>query len=143
MKKYGYILLALVTIASCATRNELPAELIGGWQRDFYPAPGKRHVVEYAFYKDSVHYHLAGDLVNAQYTLLKDAFIPNGNRFVGHDGNGDFYVIFVETAPDSILLYKEKVSSIEDGLKYKKPGMEFKGNHSQGWNSYKKQPAQP
>lgn len=140
MKKYLYLLAVLAIITSCASRNELPAKLMGGWQRDFYPAPGKRHVVEYAFYKDSVHYHLAGDLVNAQYTLLKDAFIQNGNRFVGHDGNGDFYVIFVEPATDSILLYKEKVNSIEEGLKYKKPGLEFKGNHSQGWNSYKKHP---
>lgn len=136
MKKYVYILLVLGTISSCVKRNELPAELLGNWQRDFYPVPGKRHVVEYIVYCDSIHYRLAGDLVNAEYTLAKDVFIKNGSRFVGHDRNRDFYVIFMQSKPGQILLFKEKVSSVEEGLKYEKPEVEFKGNHSQGWNSY-------
>lgn len=138
MKKYISLVFVVFAIASCANRNEIPSELIGGWKRDFYPVPDKHHVVEYTFYKDSVHYNLAGDVVNADYTLKKDTFLQGENRFIGHDKKGDFYVIFVENKSDSIILFKEKVISLEEGLKFKKPAPEFKDNHSQGWNSYSK-----
>lgn len=138
MKKYLYLLFAVAVTVSCSNRNEIPSDLIGGWKRDFYPVPDKHHVVKYTFYKDSVHYDLMGDVVNTNYTLIKDSFISEENRFIGHDRKGDFYVVFVENQTDSILLFKEKVISLEEGLKFKKPAPDFKENHSQGWNRYSK-----
>lgn len=108
---------------------------VGTWSRAFEPAPGSPHTATYIIEPDSIRYMLEGDVGNADYVMLRDAFVGNDNRYVGHTDDGLYYVLFVRDADDAgITLYKQEVDSLSDGLNLDIPPKDTTENH--GWNRY-------
>lgn len=127
-------------IISCTSHKEMPAlEENSTWQRDFYPMPGLKHHVEYQLGKNTLHYAIEGKAVNASYAMKVDTVIPEENRIVAFDKDGACYVLFIkELGGDSIKIFKEQRNDRADALNFPIPALDYKANHNQGWNTYRK-----
>ena len=109
----------------------------GQWTRQFSVA-GLLHNVSYTIHQDSIRYKLSGGIGNANYLILKDTFLLKDQRYIGHTPDGQHYLIFVKNHnADSLILYKQKVSTISEGLKLGIPPDHTTANH--GWNVFYKQ----
>lgn len=148
--KIYLVCLSLSLIAFSCEKDELdpsvPGDTIiqteipfsGVWHRQFEAGPGNDHDVYYRIYQDSIRYTLTGPVGNADYVLLRDTFLLENNRFIGHTPNDEYYLIFVkEHNSDSLTLYKEAVQSVTDGMYVAVPNDTTTQNH--GWNTYFKQ----
>ena len=109
----------------------------GHWARQF-SAAGLLHDASYTIHQDSIRYKLSGGIGNANYLILKDTFLLKDQRYIGHTPDGQHYLIFVKNHnADSLILYKQKVSTISEGLKLGIPPDHTTANH--GWNVFYKQ----
>lgn len=116
-------------------RVEIP--FTGKWQRQFEAGPGNLHTVDYLIYQDSIRYTLDGPIGQANYVLLRDTFLLENNRFIGHTSANQHYLIFVKYEnTDSITLYKQEVADIEEGMTVDVPDANTTANH--GWGVYHK-----
>lgn len=138
------ILLLSLGFASCKkeeiTPDPVPFQRVqipftGNWQRQFEAGPGNTHTSQYAIYQDSIRYVLAGPIGKANYLLLRDTFLLDKNRFIGHTSANQHYLIFVkEFAGDSISIYKQEIESISEGLSLDVPDDSTGANF--GWGTY-------
>ncbi|UTW63800.1 hypothetical protein KFE98_06575 [bacterium SCSIO 12741] len=110
---------------------------LGKWTREFEAGPGNLHEVLYSVYQDSIRYTLSGPIGTADYVMIKDTFILENNRFIGHTSDNRTFLVFVKI-PDSttITLYKQEVKDLTEGLSIQVPADSTTQNH--GWNSYTK-----
>jgi len=117
------------------TKTTIP--FTGIWERKFETRPGNFQTAKYAVYQDSIGYTLSGAVGNADYVMLRDTFLLEKNRFIGHTSTNQSYLIFVKNiSNDSITLYKEEVANITAGLNANFPSDTTTQNH--GWNTYGK-----
>lgn len=143
MKGYGiYMVMVILSLMACSkeedlSENKAKIPFDGHWQRMFEAGAGNPHIVDYIIYQDSIHYSIAGTFGNASYTMVRDTFIVDDNRFIGHTNEGEIYLVFVKDATDQeITLYKEKLENMDDGLNSDVPPSNTTANH--GWNTYLK-----
>lgn len=108
----------------------------GIWGRQFEPMPGNLHTADYKIYQDSIRYTLTGALGQADYVMLKDTFLLENNRFIGHTDTKHYLLFATHVNNDSITLYKQEVNSVEHGLSIDLPAEDDTNNH--GWNTYYK-----
>lgn len=119
---------------------DLPSEIsfTGNWTRQFEAGSGNLHTVLYAIHQDSMRYTLSGPVGNADYVMLRDTFILEDNRFIGHTPEGQHYLIFVKNiSSDSITIYKQEIANVDEGLSIAVPDDNTTANH--GWNIYYKE----
>lgn len=119
--------------------NTTPAEIMftGDWTREFEAGPGNLHTVKYSIYQDSIRYTLSGPIGSADYVILRDTFLLENNRFVGHTSADLHYLIFVkELGFDSISIYKQEIIDVSTALTIDVPHDTTVVNH--GWNTYSK-----
>ena len=111
----------------------------GIWDRQFEAGTGTGawHTVTYSIYEDSIRYTLTGPVGNADYTMLRDTFILEDNRYIGHTNDAVYYLIFTsEITTDSIKVYKEIIPNFETGMSIQIPHDTTTANH--GWSYYTK-----
>ncbi|MEM1220723.1 MAG: hypothetical protein AAGH79_17515 [Bacteroidota bacterium] len=139
------ILASIVLFSACSKEETIlpePEEIMqieipfpGEWSRQFEAGPGSWHTATYQVYEDSIRYLLTGPVGNADYVMLRDTFLPENNRFIGHTSEGQHYLILVkDSTADSISLYKQKIDEMEEGLAIEVPDAATTENH--GWNTY-------
>lgn len=140
------ILAVVLVFISCNNDDNTPIEkksrdqitFTGTWERQFEPVPGNTHTADYFIYQDSIRYTLTGNVGNANYVMKRDTFLMKNNRFIGHTNENKYYLIFVKNITDnSLMLYKQEVESINEGLSIDVPADDTTENHS--WNTYQKQ----
>jgi hypothetical protein len=139
------ISIGLITISSCKkdeiqSPSPIPKASIpftGIWERSFNAGPGNPHIATYSIYQDSIRYVLDGSIGQANYVLQRDTFILNENRFIGHTDANLYYLIFVKNiTSDSLSLYKQLVTSVNNGMHMNIPSDTTTQNH--GWSTYYK-----
>lgn len=146
MIKNLFFILLLSCSMSCDDDESIPEPMIeqenipfqGNWVRQFEAGPGNVHDVLYAVYQDSIRYTLSGPVGNANYVMLRDTFVLENNRYIGHTPDDQYYVLFVKDInSDNITLYKQPISSVEEGMTVEVPDAETTEHH--GWSVYTKQ----
>lgn len=111
----------------------------GLWDRQFEAGTGTGawHTVLYSIYQDSIRYSLSGPIGNSDYTMLRDTFILEYNRYIGHTTANVYYLIFTsEITNDSIKIYKEIIPNFDNGMSIEVPHDTSTANH--GWSYYSK-----
>lgn len=142
MKNLSLILISLIALFSCKKINVLENKkseipFTGNWERSFDAGPGNTHTANYFVFQDSIRYTLQGSVGNANYLILRDTFIQQDNRFIGHTNLDEFYLLFVkQNASNTINIYKQSISSIAEGLSTQVPSDTSTQNH--GWNTFNK-----
>jgi hypothetical protein len=69
--------------------------------------------------------------------MLRDTFLLDENRFIGHTIQNQYYLIFVkDITPDSITIYKQTISDIQTGMNITIPSPTTNQNY--GWNKFGK-----
>ena len=141
------VLLGIMVLCSCSKDDDssiqppVQQETIlfdGNWTRQFEVGSGNLHTVLYSIYQDSIRYTLTGPIGNANYVMIRDAFKSAENRYVGHTPENKFYVMFAKDVSDqSITIYKQEVSSVDEGLNLPVPSASTSQNY--GWNTFNKQ----
>ncbi|MEM8928499.1 MAG: hypothetical protein AAGC45_09860 [Bacteroidota bacterium] len=139
------ILIGTFLTVSCSNEEDSepimgldPISFEGTWNRQFEAGPGNWHNVSYKVYQDSIRYTLSGSVGQANYVLLRDTFMLQDQRYIGHTPQGTHYLIFVKDATDqSITLYKQPIENISEGMTLAVPPADTQENH--GWNTYEKQ----
>ena len=118
------------------TKAEIP--FTGNWSRQFQAGPGNLQTAKYLIYQDSIRYILTGAIGQSNYVLMRDKFILEDNRFIGHNINtNSYYLIFVKNVTnDSISLYKQIITTVSEGLNVSVPSDTTTQNY--GWNTFKK-----
>lgn len=122
-KSLVFILISILGVTACnnskkaepifKTNNTIP--FIGNWGRSFELGVDSTQLVFYRVWEDSIQYEMKGPL-NLNYTLKKDTFIANDNRWLGNL-HGNPYVIFVKNVTsDSIAIFKKEVKNKEEAL---------------------------
>lgn len=110
----------------------------GNWTRQFEAGPGNLHTVQYAVYQDSIRYTISGPIGNADYVMIRDTFLMDDFRYVGHTPEAKHYLVLVKNVSDSSMtLYKQEVMDMEEALGIPVPASNTTANH--GWNTYQKQ----
>jgi hypothetical protein len=145
MGKTALLILAIILASSrekegdispAFEKENIPFE--GVWARQFEAGPGNLHDVKYAVYQDSIRYRLTGPIGNADYVMLRDTFLPEDNRYVGHTPDYQYYLLFAKgISVESVTIYKQKVESMEEGLTTPVPDANTTANH--GWSTYNKE----
>jgi len=118
-------------------KEKIPFE--GVWSRQFEAGIGSGfwHTVSFSVYQDSIRYTLNGPVGNANYIMLRDTFVLENNRYIGHTPTNIYYLIFTkEITIDSIKIYKEIIPSFEKGMSIVVPHDTTTANH--GWSYYSK-----
>ncbi len=146
MNKISLLLIStLLTVYSCRksektqidTQPKIQVVFVGTWERQFEAGPGNPHTSTYRVYNDSIRYTLQGNLGNADYVMIKDTFLLDDNRFIGHTATDKYYLIFVKNLnPDSLTLYKQEVQNVSEGMSIEVPSDTTTSNH--GWGIYYK-----
>ena len=141
---YLFILLSIITVSSCkdegitndiASQNKAVIPFTGYWQRSFTAGPGNIQTASYFIYQDSIHYTLTGPIAQEDYVIIKDSYIEEDNRFIGHTESFQYYLIFVKNEnADSITLYKQSIIDANAGLGISVPNDSTTQNY--GWNVY-------
>jgi hypothetical protein len=123
--------------------NTIPANtqteiaFTGEWERQFEAGSGNLHTVSYSIYQDSMRYTLEGPIGQADYVMLRDTFLLENNRYVGHTPTGQYYLVLVKDVSEaSISVYKQLVEDLEEGMNTQVPPASTTQNH--GWNVFKK-----
>ena len=117
-------------------RTEIP--FAGTWTRQFEAGPGNLHTVFYGIYRDSIRYTLTGPIGNADYVMLRDTFLPENNRFIDHTPENQLYLLFAKIiSADTIKMYKQEVSGMEEGRSVPVPAPNTTANY--GWGTYTRQ----
>lgn len=132
----------LLFLAACKKEDPMPSPtpkatipFTGIWERSFQAGPGNMQTVTYSVYQDSIRYVLDGPIGQANYVLHRDTFLLEDNRFIGHTNANLYYLIFVKSiTADSIHLYKELVTSVNNGMTVDIPSDTTTQNH--GWGTY-------
>jgi len=138
MKNFVFVIMILfIGITACdnsnkskkTSKNDSEISFIGTWTRSFEMGKDSLQFVYYRIWEDSIHYEMKGPL-NLNYTIQKDTFLANENRWVGNlEGNP--YVIFLKNiSTDSITLFKENVKTQEEALKMPIPADTAKSRFS-------------
>lgn len=141
-------LLTILVFTSCHRNNdndgpvtpptngvEIPFQ--GKWQRQFEAGPGNPHTVSYLIENDKIRYVLTGVIGNADYTMVRDTFLMENNRFIGHTSDNHYYVLFTKDVSDNhITVYKKEVENVTEGLNEPLPAPDNTENH--GWNVFEK-----
>ncbi|MCT4582720.1 MAG: hypothetical protein N4A35_14995 [Flavobacteriales bacterium] len=114
---------------------EIPFE--GKWKRTFEAGPGNTQTVVYSIYQDSIRYTLTGPVANSNYNMIRDTFLLEDNRYIGHTTDNVYYLIFAKNVvDDSISLYKEIIPNFSAGMSTDVPHDSTTQNH--GWAVYYK-----
>ncbi len=114
---------------------EIPFQ--GKWKRTFEAGPGNIQTVLYSVYQDSIRYTLTGPVANSNYNMIRDTFLLDDNRYVGHTIDNVYYLIFAkDITSDSIRLYKEIIPNFSAGMSTAVPHDSTTQNH--GWAVYYK-----
>ncbi len=122
----------LITELHTNTKQEIP--FTETWQRQF-EAIGNLHTSNYLIYQDSIRYTLTGAIGQANYLIQRDTFLLVNNRFIGHTDANQHYLIFVkDVTTDSIILYKQKVIDVAEGMTIIVPEHTTTANY--GWNTF-------
>lgn len=143
MKKIIALLsISLLLITACQ-KEELDENVVipdeipftGEWSRSFEAGPGNTHNASYKIYNDSIRYTIAGTFVNSDYVMLRDTFLLENNRFIGHTESNVYYLIFVkDVSSSSITVYKQEVASVEEGMSIEVPAANTNENY--GWTTF-------
>lgn len=149
MKNILFPLLITLFIFSCKKKEEQTVEIIekspskteipfmGQWERSFEAGPGNQQTVLYSIYEDSIRYTLTGNVAQSNYKMIRDTFLLNENRFIGHTEDNIYYLIFTkDITNDSISIYKEIISNFNIGMSIAIPNDTTTLNH--GWGVYNK-----
>ncbi len=113
-------------------QDEIP--FTGSWSREFMVADFVQ-TVTYSIYEDSVRYTMTGDFAQTDYLIIRDVFQLENNRFIGHTDLGEYYTMFVKPSADSIVIYKQTVADVAEGMALEVPNEDTEVSY--GWNIYK------
>lgn len=142
------VILGTITFTGCKKEEvtqQIPGPVVktnihfeGIWKRTFEAGPGNLHTANYLVYQDNIRYTLSGQVGNANYLMERDTFLLKNNRFIGHTNDNTYYLVFVKNVlGDSLTLYKQEVTDVNDGMTIDVPSDTTTLNH--GWNNYYKQ----
>jgi len=107
----------------------------GAWSRDFEAGTAGLHTVRYLISQDEIEYKLTGSIGQADYKIIRDTFLLENNRFIGHRPDNIYYLIFVkDVSEDSISIYKQLISNFNEGMNVAVPSDTSTQNH--GWSTY-------
>ena len=129
-------------IAACKSSANSENEKVsipftGQWERKFNTGPDNVQHVVYSVFDDSIRYTMTG-LIQSDYLLKRDTFILSDNRFIGHDSDDRYFLIFVKEFGDSLSLYKQEVEDSRAGLSVEFPSDSVEQAHFGGWNTFHK-----
>lgn len=147
MKNALYIIFTFSFIVACKKEEEpevvkpiecidlVPIPFVGKWERNFEAGPGNQQTVLYSIYQDSIRYKLTGQVGQANYNLIRDTFLVEDNRFIGHTSNNVYYLVFAKSyVSDSLKIYKEIIPNFNTGMNVSVPNDTTTHNH--GWGVY-------
>ena len=137
--------LLIFSISACSKEKvsitpDPPIEIpfTGDWSRQFEAGPGNLHTVHNLIYQDRLRNTLEGSIGVANYVMIRDTFLSEDNRYIGHTPDDQYYLLFTKVLDDkSISIYKQIVEDIDQGLDLTVPPASTTINH--GWNTYEKQ----
>lgn len=116
-----------------------PFPLRGTYTWTFEIAGHGTQVSTHVFAADSVLYEMDGPAYATRYTIHHESYDAAEGRWVGHTGNGIYYVMFfADRTDESVSVYKHRCTSRDEAYAFPLPAPDATADH--GWNTYLRQP---
>ncbi len=110
--------------------------VLGSWTRSFKMSEALTATVNYTFWKDSLRYEMLGPM-NMKYTIKKDTFLIDKNKWIGTKDNETYVVFIKNTTKEKVTLLKMKSKDLSTALKMSFPSDSARSKFS-SWNTYNK-----
>ncbi|MEM1268683.1 MAG: hypothetical protein AAF752_16815 [Bacteroidota bacterium] len=115
-----------------------PFELRGTYAWTFDIPNYGTQVSKNVFGAELVEYSMDGPAYTTRYDIHLESFDAAEGRWVGHTGNGVYYVMFFKDVTDeSVTIYKHKCVDQDEAYAFAFPGPDATADH--GWNVYVRQ----